>query len=125
MAPSRAHFPHPSPIEAYGNGGFRFAGMSHKGSLLFLPTGIWAWEPGSVADLDPRALDDVIALGGKLSFLILGTGRTLVLPPRSVGETLQAAGLGLEVMDTGAAARTYNILMGEGRPVAAALIAVE
>lgn len=125
MGSVRAHLPHPAPIEAYGNGGFRFAGMSHKGSLLALPTGIWAWEPASVQALDPEAFVDVIALADALSFLILGTGRTLAMPPKPVREALQAAGLGLEVMDTGAAARTYNILLEEKRPIAAALIAVE
>jgi len=125
MRSDRAHYPRPAPIEAYGNGGFRFAGMSHKGSLLFLPTGVWAWGATSVAALEPALFDDVLALAGVLSFLILGTGATVARPPLAVREALQAKGLGLEVMDTGAAARTYNILLGERRPVAAALIAVD
>jgi uncharacterized protein len=125
MASSRANLPRQVPIEAYGNGGFRFAGMSHKGSLLLLPTGVWDWAPTSMGDLDAAAFDDVIALAGQISYFILGTGRDRVTPPKTIREALQAAGIGLEAMDTGAATRTYNILLAEARPVAAALIAVD
>ena len=124
MSP-RAHLPRQVPIEAYGNGGFRFGGMSHRGSVLCLPTGIWGWAPISVDALDRAALQSVLDLASDLSFLILGTGAALTHAPRDVRMAFEAAGLGLEVMDTGAAARTYNILLAEGRPIAAALIAVE
>lgn len=124
MSP-RAHLPRQVPIEAYGNGGFRFGGMSHQGSILCLPSGIWGWPVAEMAALDPAALRAVLDLGGVLSFLILGTGPTLVRAPKAVASALQEAGIGLEVMDTGAAARTYNVLLAEGRPIGAALIAVE
>lgn len=124
MSP-RAHLPRQVCIEAYGNGGFRFGGMSHRGSVLCLPTGIWGWAPISVDALDRAALQPVLDLASDLSFLILGTGAALTRAPRDVRMAFEAAGIGLEVMDTGAAARTYNILLAEGRPIAAALIAVE
>lgn len=121
----RAYLPLQVPIEAYGNGGFRFGGMSHKGSILCLPSGIWDWPVASVADLDRAALSEVLDLGGKITFLLLGTGRSLIRPAADIRAALETAGIWLEPMDTGAAARTYNVLLAEARPVAAALIAVE
>jgi uncharacterized protein len=119
------HLPRQVPIEAYGNGGFRFGGMSHRGSLLCLPSGIWGWTVTSVEAIDREALGPVLGLGGDVTFLLLGTGPSLVRPSRDVAAALKDAGLWLEVMDTGAAARTYNVLLAEGRAIAAALIAVE
>jgi uncharacterized protein len=121
---ARAHLPRQVPIEAYGNGGFRFGGMSHKGSILCLPSGIWEWPVASVEALDRAALDDALAPGAGVSLLFLGTGTHLVRPPADLRAAAAAAGISLEAMDTGAAARTYNMLLAEGRAVAAALIAV-
>ncbi len=120
-----AHYPYPAPIEAYGNGGFRFAGMSHKGSILCLPSGIHGWSAVAVPSLTVDDFASVLAERASIDFLLLGCGRSLLVPPAPVVKAFVAAGMGLEPMDTGAAARTYNVLMGEGRRVAAALIAVE
>lgn len=126
MSPrNRAHLPQQVHIEAYGNGGFRFGGMSHQGSILCLPSGIWGWSPSSINEVNREALQPVLELAADLSFLILGAGRHLSPAARDVQAAFRDAGLGLEVMDTGAAARTYNVLLAEGRPIAAALIAVE
>jgi uncharacterized protein len=122
---TRAHFPQPAPIEAYGNGGFRFAGMSHKGSILCLPSGIWAWPVARLADIEPEILAGEIAASEQVSLLLLGTGASLAPAPRALREALDVRGLAVDPMDTGAAARTYNILLAEGRRVAAALIAVD
>ena len=109
-------------IDAYGRGGFRFAGMSHRGSILCLPSGVRAWDEA----MDEAGLAPVFAeAGADLSTLILGTGRAIVHPPASLRFALRARGVSLDVMDTGSAARTWNILMAERRPVAAALIAVD
>ena len=63
------HLPSPAPIDAYGNGGFRFAGMSHRGSLLCLPDGIWAWPVKDVTELTEAALEPVFArAGSSISF---------------------------------------------------------
>jgi uncharacterized protein len=120
-----AHFPGQAPIEAYGNGGFRFAGMSHKGSLLCLPSGVFAWPVSSIGDLTPPDFSRVFAEADRVSFVLLGAGAALVRPHLSVRRAFEDAGIGLDVMDTGAACRTYNVLLAEGRPVAAALIAVD
>lgn len=122
---ARAHLPRQVPIEAYGNGGFRFGGMSHKGSILCLPSGIWEWPVTAMERVDRAALSDVLDLRAEISLFFLGTGRVLVPAPRAVRAAFEEAGLWLETMDTGAAARTYNILLAEGRQVGAALIVVE
>ena len=118
-----ARFPGRAPIEAYGNGGFRFAGMSHRGSILCLPSGISAWEPAH--PLDISSLEPALAEKAALDLLILGTGPRLELPAPALRRAFVDAGVSLESMDTGAACRTYNILLAEGRPVGAALIALD
>jgi uncharacterized protein len=122
MSTATAHYPGVAPIEAYGNGGFRFAGMSHRGSLLCLPSGIYAWEPPD--PLDVASLAPALAERGALRVLILGTGERQVFPPPAVRRAFADAGVALEPMDTGAACRTYNVLLAEGRPLGAALVAV-
>jgi len=118
-----ARYPGRAPIAAYGNGGFRFAGMSHRGSILCLPSGIHAWEPAS--PLDVASLAPALAEKAALGMLILGTGPRQEFPAPDVRRAFVEAGLALEAMDTGAACRTYNVLLAEGRPVGAALVAVE
>lgn len=124
MAQGLAHFPRPTPIDAYGNGGFRFAGMSHRGSLLILPSGIYGWAVPDSGSLTVAALDQVIAERENIGFLLLGMGVAMRRPDPEVRRAFEAAGVGLEPMDTGAACRTFNVLLAERRPVAAALIAV-
>ena len=120
-----ARFPGQAPIDAYGNGGFRFAEMSHRGSLLCLPSGIYGWDVDSGQELSAvdlrRTLDELKAP----DFLLLGTGERQHFPSADLRASFAAAGIGLEAMNTGAACRTYNVLLAEGRPVAAALVAVD
>ena len=125
MAEAPAHYPYQAPIDAYGNGGFRFADMSHKGSILCLPSGIYAWDVTSPDEINLDAFARVFAEKERILFLLLGTGRAQVFPALDVRRAFTAAGLGLEPMDTGAACRTYNVLLAEQRQFAAALIAVE
>jgi uncharacterized protein len=101
-------------IDAYGNGGFRFAEMSHRGSILALPSGIRAWDVTSPAGFSAEAFAAVFAQGRRKA------GHVAALRQR-----FREAGIGLDVMQTGAAARTYNVLVAENRKVAAALIAVD
>lgn len=113
------------PIDGYGAGGFRFAGMSHRGSLLALPSGIHGWSAVLPDDITTASLAAVFALApGQLELLLLGTGVDLVPVPEVLRRDLKAAGIVAEPMATGAAARTYNILLGESRRVGAALLAV-
>ncbi len=111
-------------IDAYGNGGFRFADMSHRGSILALPSGIAAWPVASAAELTVEAFAPVIAEAADIKVLLVGTGLDPVFLKPEILAALRAVGIGVETMQTGAAARTYNILLGENRPAAAALVAV-
>lgn len=111
-------------IDSYGAGGFRFAEMSHRGSVLALPSGVHAWAPQEAASIDRAALARVREEAGAIDLLLVGTGLEIVPLPAALRAWLKEAGIGLDVMQTGAAARTYNILAAENRKVAAALIAV-
>lgn len=112
------------PIDAYGNGGFRFADMSHRGSILVLPSGIKAWPIAAITELTDAVLEPIFAEADEIELLLLGTGADIAALPGAFRERFREAGIGLDVMQTGAAARTYNILLAESRKVAAALIAV-
>jgi uncharacterized protein len=123
-SPDTPHLPRSAPIEAYGKGGFAFADMSHRGSLLCLPNGIWAWPVMMPAEIDQYSLDRVFKAANSIDTLIVGTGTEVWVPPRGLREALRAVRVVLDPMQTGAAIRTYNIMLGERRRVAAALIAV-
>jgi uncharacterized protein len=122
--PNAPHLPRSAPIEAYGKGGFAFAGMSHRGSLLCLPDAIWAWGIERPQQIDRYSLDRVFASANRIDTLIIGTGTEVWLPPRELREALRAVRVALDTMQTGSAVRTFNIMIGERRRVAAALIAV-
>lgn len=124
MTEQRQFFPGRAPIDAYGNGGFRFADMSHRGSLLLLPSGVYGWPVTAPGELTLDALTAALAERDQFEFLLLGTGASQVFPSPDIRRAFEEAGLGLEVMSTGAAARTYNVLLAEKRAVAAALMAV-
>jgi uncharacterized protein len=111
-------------IDAYGNGGFRFAEMSHRGSILALPSGVYAWPVEGVAGLTLESLAPVFREGADLELLLLGTGVDVAAIPASLRQRFRDRRIGLDVMQTGAAARTYNILLAENRKVGAALVAV-
>ena len=119
------HLPRPAPIEAYGNGGFRFGGMSHRGSLLCFPDGIWAWPVASLSELTEAALAPAFARADKLDFFLIGAGRDPWALPADLRARFRDLSLSVDGMATGAAVRTYNILLAENRRVGAALIAVE
>jgi uncharacterized protein len=118
------HLPRSAPIDAYGNGGFAFAEMSHRGSLLCLPDAIWAWPVAKSEEIDRASLARVFAAADGIDTLIVGTGTGVWLPPSELREALRAVKVVLDTMQTGPAVRTYNIMIGERRRVAAALIAV-
>ncbi len=119
--------PKRAPIDAYGNGGFRFAGMSHRGSLYVLPDGTHAWimaAPSAPADLT-AALMTLLDKLEEPHFLLVGTGRKQIFAEPSVRAAFGQRRIGLDLMDTGAACRTYNILLAEQRPVMLAVVAVD
>lgn len=120
-----AHFPGRAPIDAYGNGGFRFADMSHCGSVLALPSGIYGWEISTFADISEQSFDKVIADAADIDVLLIGCGPDLIALPSHLRDFLRSHGISVDVMSTGAAVRTYNILIAEERAAACALIAVQ
>jgi uncharacterized protein len=122
--PDAPHLPRSAPIEAYGNGGFVFDSMSHRGSLLCLPDAIWAWPVTRPEDIDRASLARAFEAADSIDTLIIGTGTEVWLAPTALREALRRVKVVLEPMLTGPAVRTYNIMIGERRRVAAALIAV-
>ena len=123
--PDAPHLPTPVSIDAYGNGGFRFGAMSHRGSLLCLPDGIWAWPVRNVSELNEAALAPVFARAQALDLFLIGAGRDPYALPEPLRARFRALSISVDCLATGPAAQTYNILLGEKRRVGAGLIAVE
>ncbi|MGD9658882.1 MAG: Mth938-like domain-containing protein [Methylocystis sp.] len=111
-------------IDDYGGGGFRFADMSHKGSILALPSGVRAVPLSNAAEIDDAMIDRALSESGGLDVFVVGTGQDLLPLASILRAKLRAAGVGCETMATGAAVRTYNMLVDEDRRVGALLIAV-
>ncbi|WP_363349320.1 MTH938/NDUFAF3 family protein [Methylocystis echinoides] len=124
MTAAQGHVPGRYKIDDYGGGGFRFADMSHRGSILALPTGVSAITATAWNEIDAATVDHALAEAGELDLFIFGTGKDLMPVASALRAKLRAAGIGNEVMSTGAAVRAYNMLLDEGRRVAALLIAV-
>lgn len=117
--------PHGSQlIQGYGDGAFRVSGAVHGGSVLVFPTRTVAWSVTEAADVTVESLAEVTQGVQANQILVLGCGACFVPPPPGLREGLRDAGICLEWMDTGAACRTYNVLLIDGRAVAAALIAI-
>lgn len=119
------HYPQQVLIDAYGNGGFRFAGMSHRGSLLCLPSGMHAWPIASREQLTAASLQAVFDAANAIDVLLIGLGMDITAIEPALRDSLRAQGIIVEAIATGGAVRTYNVLLAEKRAVAAALIAVE
>lgn len=119
-----AHFPGRAPIDAYGNGGFRFADMSHRGSILCLPSGIHGWDKEEGAPLTLADITRVLDEAGDIEVLLVGTGKDIRPLPPEIKAALRERKISSDPMSTGAAVRTFNVMLAENRAVAAALIAV-
>lgn len=111
-------------IQSYGPGLFRIAGVVHTSSVLVLPDRTLAWDVTGFADISLGRFEPLLAKEILIDLLLLGCGAGMRLPPPDLRSALRAHGIVLEPMDTGAACRTFNILLTEGRQVAAALIAL-
>lgn len=81
---------------------------------------IKAWQPANPGDLTHHEFDDLLVFQPEV--VLLGTGKRLLFPSNALRKYFQQLNIGLEIMDTGAACRTYNILLTEGRNVAAAIL---
>jgi uncharacterized protein len=105
-------------IERYGASGFRVSGQVYHGAVLVFPDRTVAWE---AAALTAESLAPVVAHGG-VELLLLGLGSRMMPVNGTLRAVLRATGIAVEAMDTGAACRTYNVLLAEDRRVAAALL---
>lgn len=103
------------PIDGYGPGFFRVGGVVYPGGIVIRAQGLIGWE--GYADRAP-----LLALSGEIDVLFIGTGPEIAYLPRDLIAALEQAGLMAEPMSTPSAARTYNVLLSEGRRVAAALL---
>ena len=112
-------------LDAVGNGGFRFADMSHRGSILILPSGIYAWPMLSAQDLTPSSFEALFKEANDIDLVLIGTGTNPAYLDEAIRWRFRELKIGVDPMTTTAAARTYNVLMNEGRRVAAALIAID
>ncbi|WP_420415577.1 Mth938-like domain-containing protein [Roseibium sp.] len=120
-----AHYPGRAPLDAYGDGGFRFAEMSHRGSLLCVPSGIYGWNLKKPSEFSQEAFEKVLEEQDDIEVLLVGTGPDLLPLPADLKAMFREAGILADPMSTGAAVRTYNVLLSEERAVAAALLAVD
>jgi uncharacterized protein len=119
------HLPRQALIDAHGGGGFRFADMSHRGSLLCLPDGIWAWPIATPSALSGEMLSRVFAQADQMDFFIFGAGDVPWIMPERLRMRFRDARVSVDAMMTGPAVRTYNVMLMEGRRVGAGLIAIE
>ncbi|MCB2106449.1 MAG: Mth938-like domain-containing protein [Rhodobacteraceae bacterium] len=111
-------------IQKYGGGGFTVSGEHFRGSIIILPERRLAWPVGDAQTLTLQAMAPLIEAAGSFDLCLIGCGpRTQRLPPE-IRAAARTANLHLEIMDTGAACRTFNVLAAEGRALAAALIAI-
>lgn len=114
-------------IQSYSDGWFRINGARHDGAVLVFSDRSVAWDVSAAAIGDVKALSEddfapLIDVAADVDVVLLGTGARLVFPDPAMRRALKARGLNVEVMDTGAACRTYNVLMAEERRVCAALL---
>jgi uncharacterized protein len=111
-------------IQSYHPGGFRIAGIGHAGSVLVLPERTLAWPVSAPDQVTAASLAPIVAAAPAVELLILGLGPRFLMVPAELRQALKGHGIAVEAMDTGAACRTYNVLLAEDRRVAAALIAL-
>jgi len=111
-------------IEAYGDGGFRLMGRRVEGSVFVRESGFFPFPVGDLTALTAASIDGALAPHPSPEILIIGTGPDMALLPKELRLHLEQNNIGYDVMSTGAASRTYNVLTIEGRDVAAILLQV-
>jgi uncharacterized protein len=112
-------------IEAYGDGTFRVSGTVHRGSVVVFVDRTLAWQVSDMTEVSAESLAAVGQAEPTVEVLLLGCGAKAAMVPKALRAALRETGVVIDAMDTGAACRTFNLLMAEGRRAAAALIAVE
>ncbi|MGA3305842.1 MAG: Mth938-like domain-containing protein [Stellaceae bacterium] len=110
-------------IESYGPKGFRVSGTLYPGAILVFPDKVENWTAAIVAEANLDSLKPLLDHGG-VEILLLGCGKSIARLPEELRQALRRHGIVVDAMDTGAACRTYNVLLAEERRVAAALLPV-
>jgi len=111
-------------IQTYGAGRFTVAGTVYAGGVLVLPWGVVPWPATQISGMEEEALALLLAHAADIDVCLMGCGPITLVPPPELRQRFKAAGLRVDAMTTASACRTYNVLMSEGRAVAAALIPV-
>jgi len=106
------------PIDSYGTGFFRIGGEVIKGGAIIHAKGARSWA-------GYEDVDSVLALKDEIDFILMGTGTNMAPVQNTFRQTLEAVGIGVEPMASPSACRTYNVLVSEGRRVAAVMLPVE
>ena len=112
-------------IQSYGNGKFQISDKQYDHSVLVFPDQVIPWSPIDTNNLIVDDFKKVLTVGPIVELLLLGCGKTTWFLPLPLRDELKEMGLVLEPMDTGAACRTFNVLLGENRRIAAALMLVD
>ena len=122
MPSPEAFYPGRVAISAYGSDGFRFADMQHDGGLLILDDGIHRWGARTMGELVLDDFAEIFARAKPGAFLLLGTGKQIARPSALLRNAFDKAGIAIDFMDTGAAVRTWNVLIAEDRTAFCALL---
>ncbi|WP_439110328.1 Mth938-like domain-containing protein [Lentibacter sp.] len=117
MKLTEMQFAEAQPVDSYGEGFFRINGQRVEGGMLVTATGASGWSGYEEADV-------LLALAGDVDVIFIGTGKEISHLPAGLRSQIEAAGMGVEVMNSPAACRTYNVLAAEGRRVALAALPV-
>jgi uncharacterized protein len=111
-------------IAGYGDGGFRMGDGRFEGSMLITPNGFYPWEVSDKSEISIESIKRILDAHVYVEIFIIGMGTSMAFLKPEIRSVFSEKNIAVEVMDTGAAARTYNVLLQEGRKVSAALIAV-
>ena len=112
-------------IQGYGANNFRIAGETHRGSVIIFPETTISWGIAAYDDITVASFADLADAADNIEVLLIGCGVQMGMPRADIRDYLKEMGIVPEWMDTGAACRTFNVLLAEDRAVSAALIAVE
>lgn len=110
-------------VAGYGDGGFRMGDSRFEGSMMITPDGFYPWAVSEKSEISIENLEPILNASG-VEIIVIGLGPNMAFLPKNIRAAFEEKKIAIEAMDTGAAARTYNVLLQEGRLVAAALIAI-
>ena len=110
-------------VNSYGDGGFRISGVRFEGNVIILPDQTIEWSLQAIEDLSIESLQPVLDADPSIEILLVGCGKSMAFIDEGLRSQLRGRGIIIDSMDSGAAVRTYNVLLLEKRRVAAALIA--